>query len=312
MSFTTIVKDELCTKNGTKDEEISILSGFIRNNGILSHHKLLLTSENKHIIDKIKKDIEEIYRKEVILEEIANSNFSKKKLYQLSTKEDSFLEDISYYDNHKVKLGIPKDYIISSESLKKSYIQGVFLTAGSVNDPKTSRYHLELFIENKEEAVLIQKLLNEYELNAKILGREKGYMIYIKEAEKISDFLKILEVNRAVLYYEDVRIYRDKKNQTNRLNNCEQANMDKIIKSGEEQLEQIALIEEADCVNLLGEKEQIVMEYRKKYPETSLQELAEIISIETEKKITKSGLNHRFRKIKDLAIKIEKQRQRER
>ena len=148
--------------------------------------------------------------------------------------------------------------------------------------------------------------LNIFELNAKILIRNKKYMIYIKEAEKISDYLKILGANQAVLYYENARIYRDKKNQTNRLNNCEQANLDKVFKTSLEQLEQIKIIEEKKGLELLDDKTKQALEYRRKYPESSLKELSEIISVETGKTITKSGLNHRFRKIKDLSEKIKR------
>ena len=165
---------------------------------------------------------------------------------------------------------------------------------------------MELLISNPDEAVFIQKLLNLFELNAKILNREKGYMIYIKEAEKISDYLKILGANKAVMYYEDVRVYRDQKNKTNRLNNCEQANIDKVVATATSQLEQIRIIEETSSIDLLEDKTRETLEYRKKYPEVSLKELSEIISLETGKPITKSGLNHRFRKIKELADRIVK------
>lgn len=164
---------------------------------------------------------------------------------------------------------------------------------------------MEILLSYPEEAVFVQKLLNNFDLNAKILNREKGYMIYIKEAEKISDFLKLLGANKAVLYYENVRIYRDQKNMTNRLNNCEQANMDKVFETASEQLKQIEIIEKNDGVMLLDDCTKVALEYRKKYPEVSLKELAEIISIETGKKLTKSGINHRMRKIKELAARFE-------
>ena len=131
-------------------------------------------------------------------------------------------------------------------------------------------------------------------------------MIYIKEAEKISDYIKILGANKAVMYYENVRVYRDQKNKTNRLNNCEQANMDRIFETANIQLEQIKTIEENGGETLLDDKTKEALDYRKKYPEASLKELAEIISLETGKPITKSGLNHRMRKIKDLATRLKK------
>ena len=165
---------------------------------------------------------------------------------------------------------------------------------------------MELLIQKPNEAVFIQKLLNIFDLNAKILNRDKGYMIYLKEAEKISDYIKILGANIAVLFFENARIYREKKNQTNRLNNCEQANMDRVFLTAEKQLEQINIIEKNDGYNLLDDKTKQAFDYRKKYPESSLKELSEIITIETGKSITKSGLNHRFRKIKELAEKLEK------
>ena len=129
-------------------------------------------------------------------------------------------------------------------------------------------------------------------------------MVYIKEAEKIGDFLRMINAIQALFYYEDIRIYRDHKNMTNRLNNCEQANVDKIISSAMKQVEDIELIDSVSGLDLLNEKERIVAVYRMKYKEASLQELSEIITIETGNKITKSGLNHRFNKIKDLANKI--------
>ena len=159
-------------------------------------------------------------------------------------------------------------------------------------------------MDKPDEAVFIQKLLNIFDLNAKILTRNSGYMIYIKEADKISDYLKILKANQAVLYFENIRIYHQEKNIANRLNNCEQANIDKIIQTANEQLKYISIIEENMGIELLDDKTKEALDYRKKYPESSLKELSEIISLETGKKITKSGLNHRFRKIKELAMRL--------
>ena len=131
-------------------------------------------------------------------------------------------------------------------------------------------------------------------------------MVYLKEAEKIGDFLRVLSANKSVMYFEDIRIYRDHKNMTNRLNNCEQANVDKIIATSEKQIKEIDFLIEKLGLDLIDEKLKVVMEYRKKYKEVSLDELAKIISIETEKNLTKSGLNHRFRKIHEMVENIKK------
>ena len=241
-------------------------------------------------------------------EVIENLNFSKKELYQITIDEnlEEIEKELGILDEKGIYYDVVPSYIVGGDEEIKAYLKGSFLASGSINDPKKSRYHMEILISSPEEAVYIQKLLNSFDLNAKILGREKGYMIYIKEAEKISDFIKLLGATNAVLYYENVRIYRDQKNMTNRLNNCEQANMDKVFETANEQLRQIEIIEENDGTMLLDDRTKIALEYRKKYPEVSLKELAEIISLETGKPLTKSGLNHRMRKIKELATNFEK------
>ena len=180
------------------------------------------------------------------------------------------------------------------------------MISGSINDPKTSRYHLEFNLYSENLALFINNLLNAYDLNSKVLHRNLKYMVYIKEAEKIGDFLRMIGAFNAVLYYEDIRIYRDHKNMTNRLNNCEQANVDRIIETASNQVKDIELIDRLVGLNLLDTKEQVAATYRLKYKEASLLELAEIISMETNDKITKSGLYHRFNKIKKLADKLRK------
>ena len=113
---------------------------------------------------------------------------------------------------------------------------------------------MEFILDTKEYANFINKLLNSYDLNSKIIKREKNYTVYIKEAEKISDFLRVIKAFSAVMYFEDIRIYRDHKNMTNRLNNCEQANMDKVFMTANKQINDIEKLYELDMVDLLDEK----------------------------------------------------------
>lgn len=306
MSFTTKIKNEVAQIEGTKSELIAELSGFVRNNGYINDNTLYLTTENIVIAEKIINNFKEVYEVEIKKEVKDNLNFSKNDLYLLSLQDNLnfILEDLGYLDNDGNYLDNPPTYIVGANEEIRAYLRGCFLCIGSVNDPKTSRYHMELVVSKPKEAVFIQKLLNIFDLNAKILTRDKGYMIYLKEAEKISDYLKILKANNAVLYFENIRIYREQKNQANRLNNCEQANIDKVVASATSQLEQIQVIKDNLGESLLDDKTKEALEYRVKYPEASLKELSEIISLETGKPITKSGLNHRFRKIKELADRL--------
>ncbi len=309
MSFTTTIKEEISRIESPKSESIAELSGFLRSNGSYTEDTIDLISENATVVKRIYKLFKDLYDITCEIETRKGNNFSKNNLYlvMIDEKTNLILKDLSVLSEEGEYLKVPKSYIVDSEEEKRAYLRGVFLAKGSVNDPKTSRYHLEMIIDEKEEAYFIQSLLNEFYLNSKVLNREKGYMVYIKEAEKIGDFLRLIQAFNAVLYYEDIRIYRDHKNMTNRLNNCEQANIDKIVGTATKQLEDIEYLKENLGVELLDDKTKEVIEYREKYPEASLVELSEIISYETGKMITKSGLNHRFRKIKELVNKMKEQ-----
>lgn len=202
MSYTTKIKNEIVAIDGSKSEMIAQVSGFIRNNGELYDNTLLLATENSTIADKITYMINTLYSSKVEVETKDNLNFSKNKLYILKIKDNLslILEDIGYNDNRGFYLSSPPEYIVGGNEEIRAYLRGVFLSKGSINDPKTSRYHMELLIDKPEETVFVQKLLNIFDLNAKILTRDKGYMIYIKEAEKISDYIKILGASNAVMY----------------------------------------------------------------------------------------------------------------
>lgn len=313
MSFTTNIKEEISSFKNTKSELIAELSGYIRNNGNIQDNMITMSTENKWIMERVTNSLKDFYNIDVPIETVENLNFSKKDLYQIkiSLTNDKCLKELGIIDDNNEYIETVPSYIVGANEEIRGYLRGVFLACGSINDPKTSRYHMELLVERPSEAVFVQKLLNLFDLNAKILNRDKGYMIYIKEAERISDFIKIIGANKAVLYYEDIRVYRDKKNNTNRLNNMEQANMDKVIETANSQLKDIEIIEENDGLVLLDDKVLIALKYRKKYPEASLKELAEIISLETNKSITKSGLNHRLKKIEDLANQFRKMNEKE-
>ena len=293
MSFTSTVKNEVSKLEINNIEKIAELSAILANNAILEDDIIKITTENASVSRRIFNLIKDIYHVIPNITIRRSINFNKKYLYILHIKSKNI--DISNK--------IPEDYIIDDDESIRAYLRGVFLMCGSINDPKTSRYHLEFLVNDEKYAYFVNDLLNKYNLNSKVLKRETKYMIYIKEAEKISDFLRIINAYNAVMYYEDIRIYRDHKNMTNRLNNCEQANVDKIIETANKQLKDIELINQVG-LDLLDEKEQIVALYRLKYKDVSLLELSEIISMETGKKITKSGIYHRFKKISELADKL--------
>ena len=306
MSFATDVKDEISNLTLSSSEYIAELSAFIRNNEHIINGNIVLYTENMYTAKRIYALLKRLYEVHTKMETKQNTTFNKNNIYymEIDEKVDYILKDLSVIDDNGNYLDSPKEYIIGSDDEIKSYIRGAFLAKGSINDPKTSQYHLEFLFDKKYESVLVQRLLNGFDLNCKILLRDNKYMVYLKDSEKIADFLKLIKAYKSVLYYENIRAYREEKNVINRLNNCEQANTEKIIQTGLNQLKDIEKIEKEVGLDILDKKLLIAAIYRKKYPESSLTELSEIISIETDTTITKSGLNHRFRKIKEIADKI--------
>jgi len=299
MSFTSIVKNEASKLELDKTEAISELSAILKNDAEITN-VIKISTENSSVARHVFNIIKDLYNISAKITVRQGYNYNKNYIYilEISNKIDLITKDLSLNTN------IPQDYIIDDDVICRSYLRGVFIACGSINDPKKSRYHLEFAVQNKEYAEFICSLLNKYNLNSKYLKRDNNYMIYIKEAEKIGDFLRMINTINALFYYEDIRIYRDHKNMTNRLNNCEQANVDKIMETANNQVKDIELIQSIGGLDLLDDKVKMVAIYRLKYKESSLQELSEIMSIETGIPITKSGLNHRFNKIKEMANKI--------
>lgn len=305
-SFSMKVKSEIINLKSSKTEKISLLSAYIRNNAIITDSSILINTENLEISKFIFDLIKELYNIFPVITVRKSFNFKKGYSYllKINNKKDLILKDLSLINHEGYFINIPREYIYESDDDKRSYLRGLFLATGSVNDPKTARYHLEFFIDDYDYSLFVCELLDDYFLNSKLIERTNGFMVYIKEAEKISDFLKILNSTNSVLYYEDIKAYREQKNLINRLNNCEQANVEKTINSAITQIEDIELIENTIGLDAIDEKLQMVAIYRKKYKEVSLSELSKIISIENNINLTKSGLNHRMRKIKEIALSL--------
>ena len=301
MSFTTNIKNEISNIEYSESEKMAELSAIL-NIGVKIHEdNFEILTENLSVARRIYKLIKDIYHVEREMDTSEVTTLRKNKLVSLKVTEkiDLILNDLCILENGK-RIYIPHNYLIDELKDKQAYLRGIFMMCGSINDPKTSRYHAEFVISNEETANEVNKLLNELHFNSKVIKREKNYMVYIKESEKISDFIKMLNATTSLFYYEDIRIYRDHKNMTNRLNNCEQANVDKMINASNEQLEMIKKLREIMDFDLLDDKIKTICIYKEKYPESSMSELAEIISSETEKPISKSCINHRFRKIKEM------------
>lgn len=307
MTFSGKIKEEISKIDSEKIEYISELSGIFCTNADIKLYSIRVQTENLNAANRIFKIVKDIYNVTSNITVKKNYNFKKNEVYIIEIKKNvpEIIKDLGLIGETGFVINkVPFEEIVADDNLKSAFIRGCFLISGSVNDPKTSRYHLELIVNTSEFAEFLKEQINSYGLNSKVLRRKKGYMVYIKESEKISDFLKVIKAFNGVMYYEDIRTYREKINLNNRINNCEQANVEKSLASSNKQIKDIEFIKAKDAYELLDEKVRTVAEYRVKYPDSSLIELSEIISVETNNKVTKSCVNHRLRKIKDLADKL--------
>jgi DNA-binding protein WhiA len=199
---------------------------------------------------------------------------------------------------------IMDDPLLLKECCKRSFLRGVFLASGSINSPKSSSYHLEIHSFSEQDAYNITDLLNFFNLNAKTLKRKRGFISYIKESEKIADFLRVAGAINSLFLYEDERIKRDFVNSITRVMNMDIANQNKTLQAANHQLRSISVLENMMDTNKLPRSMREAITLRKKFPESSLNELSDYSYDEFNKSISKSALNHRFRNINELADQI--------
>ena len=306
MTFTTSLKEEMSKTDFNIVEAEYELMSFLNCLGKFSKDELIITMENASVARRIYKEIKEIYKVSPSITIRMQKRFKVKQIYILSIKDNiDFIKE-------SINLGNKKDidFLVSDEE-KIAFLAGAFLAVGNISNPSTSGYHLEFIFTKEKLAKQILNLLEYFKLNAKMIKRGYKTIVYIKASENISDLLKLFKATSSLFYFEDIRIYRDHKNMVNRLNNCEIANQEKTFKAGLSQLEDINYLKKEDLFDLLDDKTKIVASTRIKYPEVSLQELADIITNEMDYKIGKSGINHHFIKIKTLVKRHKESRNKE-
>ena len=303
MSYAKEVKNELIQLNTSNEEQLAELSAMIDLATELSIKEgiptLWFKSNNPTVARRFLKLLKQQYKIDSTLLTKQQGNFNKG--YQVRLGVQDALNEIML--EHGI-LGDKdaSDFLTVSQEAKLSYLRGAFLVSGSVNDPKKAEYHLEIYSENANTILKIQRLMNLIDMNAKVTKRRKGYIVYLKDVNKIEDFLRYIGASQTVFEFEDIRIKRDFNNSINRVLNCEIANEKKTILAANSQLEDIAFIE-GFRLNI-NEKLQQAIDLRKAYPDASLLELTTYYEETYGESITKSGLNHRYKKIKDLALEL--------
>ena len=307
MSFASETKKELTNLEVKDCCARAELSALIRMNGSLSfsnrHLVVDVQTENAAIARRIYTLLKKMYDLQVELLVRKKMKLKKNNVYivRFAEKAKEVLTDLNIIEDGFSMVQNISESLIEKKCCKRSYLRGAFLAGGSVNNPETSSYHLEISSLYKEHNDALCELMNSFGLKSKTLERKKGFITYLKEAEKISEFLNIIGGHNALLKFEDIRIVRDMRNSVNRLVNCETANLNKTIGASLRQVENIRYIENTVGLDVLPDKLREIARLRVEYQDVTLKEHGDMV---TGAKISKSGINHRLRKIDEIAEKL--------
>lgn len=197
------------------------------------------------------------------------------------------------------ELSLVRNTVVQQYCCKRAFIKGAFLVSGSISDPEKS-YHYEIVCSVKGKAEQLQKIMNSFEIDAKVILRKRSYVVYVKEGAQISDLLNIMEAHVALMKFENIRILKDMRNAVNRKVNCETANINKTVSAAVKQVEDIHYIRDTIGLENLSEALYDVALTRLSYPEATLKELGDLLT----PPVGKSGVNHRLRKLGEIADKL--------
>jgi len=196
-----------------------------------------------------------------------------------------------------------RDALVSRRCCKTAFLRGAFLGGGSLANPE-KMYHLEFVSSTEDFAEELLKILNAFKLNAKITQRKSQYVVYLKEGDKISQFLSLIGAHASMLDFENIRVMKEMRNNVNRTVNCETANLSKTVNAALRQIESIVYIKNHLGFDKLNPQLREIAELRINNPEASLEELKEQLS----EPVGKSGVNHRLRKLNEIAGDLKKEK----
>ena len=309
-TFATEVKEEIVNGQYSSDYLKSLLSAYIRING---HYKLSFTgsslelrTNNAKIAKFIYKTIKDIFNPDIKFNFVKGKNLDKVTAYEtiIESDADEILETLGI-DFLETKIN--RKVVCSDETIA-AYLAGVFLATGSINSPTSSKYHLELVLNNEAYAKEVVRQFNRYksfDFIPKIIVRRGMYVVYFKRSDKIADFLIMIQAINSCMKFENIRVDRDFMNTTNRLTNFDIANMERTVEKANKQIKQIKYIDEVLGIeNIANPKVRLLCKLRLQNESSSLSDLALKMGEELDTTMSKSAIARLFDKINNLSEKL--------
>lgn len=312
MSFSSSTKNELSRLPiENRIYAVAELAAIIKMNGAVHINgrniSLRFETENAAIARRIFSLIKILYNANVEVMVRKNKQLKKNNSYLIIVDNEllaiKILKNVGILTNKKdnpyiINYKTPAE-LIEDRNCKRAYIRGAFLGGGSVNNPEKA-YHLEFVTNSMEHAKDLSNIINSFNLDSKIVARKGNYVVYLKEGQQIVDILNIMGAHQALLKFEDIRVFKDVRNNVNRLVNCETANLGKTIEASLRQVESIEFIDRTIGIEKLPSSLQEIARLRLQYKEASLKELGAMLN----PPVGKSGVNHRLRKIDEIAEEL--------
>lgn len=314
MSFSGNVKEELSEHwSSARHCQIAELAAILGLCGSIiinsrNEYRVKVHTENKAVARKVFTLIKKTFNIESDIS--IRRNIQKQSVsYSVVVKQHQdalrVLQAVKLIDEHLdgfEEVRIVNPIVVQQTCCKRAFIRGAFLAAGSMSDPKKA-YHFEIVCAAEPMAEQIRELMSSFSMDAKIVQRKKSYVVYLKEGSQIVDILNIMEAHVSLMELENVRILKEMRNTVNRKVNCETANLNKTVSAAVKQLEDITYLRDTIGLEKLSEGLEEVALARLSHPDASLKELGALLS----PPVGKSGVNHRIRKLGDLAEKVRKE-----
>ncbi|TWT12141.1 DNA-binding protein WhiA [Streptococcus sp. sy004] len=303
MSFTTRIKEEVL---GLPQPDKAQLAALVKMSGNLSLTAdgltLSIMTENAKIARHIYEQLVAYYHIEPEVSHHQKTNLKKNRVYLVVVSQDvsHILADLQLADAFfGLSTGIEKR-VLSDDDVGRDYLRGAFLATGTVRDPESGKYQLEIFSVYLDHAQDLAKLMRKFMLDAKVLEHKNGAITYLQKAEDIMDFLIVIKAMEAWSSFEEIKLLRETRNDINRANNAETANIAKTITASMKTINNIIkIMDNLGLENLPLELQQIA-QVRVAHPDYSIQQIADSLDFP----LTKSGVNHRLRKLNKLAEEL--------
>ena len=307
MSFSGMVKEELSRQIGLARhckmaELAAILCSCGKMECFSGDSKLKIQTENEAVARKCFTLLQKTFNIDTEIAIRESSMLKKGNVYHVEITDLLQVQNVlqgtklSVNEADRGTLFLENGLITQQNCCKRAFVRGAFLASGSISDPEKG-YHFEIVCQDEVKAENLRDIIHTFQIDAKIVLRKKSYVVYVKEGAQIVEMLGIMEANIALMNLENVRILKEMRGSVNRKVNCETANINKTVSAAIRQIEDIRYIEETTGFSSLPEPLEQMARLRLQYPEASLLELGKMLT----PVVGKSGVNHRLRKLKEIA-----------